>query len=575
MNETQSCLQSEAVSHKKSFFSTESLAQLPVLTKTITTDTKIAFTKSPSKGYESSFSLQTSAAPAVPSHFGEAPHFNVPASKSQPTGKSSPGFSMSLSFPSSPMMNSSSSTASSGFNLSSSSPSISAAMPFGMSTGSSKTGTVVSLTPSSASSSSSSVFSSSSFSLQSGSSKMQSPVDTTRLLSMSESLKTQVQLPTANTSQTPTASSSDSFKPLEPATVKPPSSAESTSIVEIQPPKEQVQHSANKVSAKTDVDIDKTDGPPGFSLKIEPPVSSTSRTETSTAFKIEPPASSAPRTETSTPGSGSQLSSNSITRPETGLGLNMQPKLAPDAHALFNASQPSDIFAGGKSVNLDVPAGIEEEDEMEEVAPETNQTNEISLGSLGGFGLGSTPSANVPKANPFGGPFGNVGTNQASSPFSMTVPSGELFRPASFSFQPIQPAQPSPPTSFGAASGDFGAGAVGQAPAPAFGQPAQIGAGQQALGSVLGSFGQSRQFGTGLPGGFATSSMGGFSSAPAVGGFATAASAKGGFASLASAGGGFGAAASGGGGFAGAASGGGGFGAPGSFFLKKFQHIYY
>ncbi|XP_065877559.1 nuclear pore complex protein NUP214 isoform X2 [Euphorbia lathyris] len=564
INETKSFQQSEAASHKKSSFSMEFPAQIPVLTKpsemlnsgvkgnvltNITADTKGTFTKS--------FSLQTAAAPVDPSHFGEVPRFSITASKSQSSGKSSfsQAFSTSLSVPSS-------NTGSSVFNLSSSTLSNSAAMPFGMSMGSSKADTgakqIVSLTPSSVSSP---VFPSSSFSLQSGSTKTPSPVDTTHLSSISESLKTQVQLPPATASLTP-PSSSDSSKPvLQPATVKTSASADSTSTVTTEPPKAQLQHFADKASSRTDVDTDTTalqaPEPPGFSLKVEPPVSSSPRTETSTALKVEHAVSSAPRTEISTLGSGIQPSSNSMTGPGTGLGLNMQP----DARGLFSASLTSDSAAPGGSANLDVPE-VTEEDEMEEEAPETNQTNGISLGSLGGFGLGSTPSPNVPKANPFGNPFGTIGTNQASSPFSMSVPSGELFRPASFSFQSPQPAQPSPPQNLGAVSGGFGSGAVGQAPAPTFGQPAQIGAGQAALGSVLGSFGQSRQFGAGLPGGFAsTSSMGGFSSAAATGGgFATVASNRGGFAGLASAGGGFGGAASGGsGGFAGAASGGGGF----------------
>jgi len=43
----------------------------------------------------------------------------------------------------------------------------------------------------------------------------------------------------------------------------------------------------------------------------------------------------------------------------------------------------------------------------------------------------------------------------------------------------------------GAFSGGFATGAVAQAPAQSqFGQPAQIGPVQQALGSVLGTFGQ-------------------------------------------------------------------------------------
>ncbi|KAK6145027.1 hypothetical protein DH2020_021847 [Rehmannia glutinosa] len=126
----------------------------------------------------------------------------------------------------------------------------------------------------------------------------------------------------------------------------------------------------------------------------------------------------------------------------------------------------------------------------------------------------------------------------------MSASSGELFRPASFNFQPPQPPAPLQPTTVNF-SGGFSSGNSGQASAVSgFGQPAHIGgAGQQALGSVLGSFGQSRQLGAGLPGsnvapasgfgsGFRGISPGGFG-----GGFASASSGGGGgFGSLAAGG---------------------------------------
>ncbi|KAJ0249958.1 Nuclear pore complex protein NUP214 [Hirschfeldia incana] len=219
-----------------------------------------------------------------------------------------------------------------------------------------------------------------------------------------------------------------------------------------------------------------------------------------------------------------------------------------------------------------------QEDEMDEEAPEASQTSQLSMSGFGGFGLGSTPNPAAPKTNPFGGSFGNA-TTATSTPFNMTVPSGELFRPASFSFQNPQPSQP---TGFGGFSTT-----PSQTPTQGgFGQPSQVGVGQQALGSVLGSFGQSRQIGAGLPGatfgsptGFGGSNPGsGLPNAPASGGFAAAgSSATGGFAGLASAGrgfagasssptGGFAALASASGGFAGGApgGGGGGFGGLGS-----------
>ncbi|GAA0148059.1 hypothetical protein LIER_07604 [Lithospermum erythrorhizon] len=233
------------------------------------------------------------------------------------------------------------------------------------------------------------------------------------------------------------------------------------------------------------------------------------------------------------------------------------------------------------SVNA-ISSVVTQEDEMEEEAPETSETTELSLGFLGGFGIGSTPKSDLAKPNPFGLQMTNAAT-PTSSIFPMPS-SGELFRPPSFSFTTLQPAQPSQSTDFGAFSGGFNGGAAGQsATASGFGKPAQIGFGQQALGSVLGSFGQSRQLGAGLPGtgiaspgGFPSNSSGGFGSgfggvssttggfsnlASGVGGFAAAATAPGGFAAAASAPGGFAAAASAPGGFAAAASAPGGFAA--------------
>ncbi|KAJ1391374.1 putative nuclear pore complex protein [Sesbania bispinosa] len=247
--------------------------------------------------------------------------------------------------------------------------------------------------------------------------------------------------------------------------------------------------------------------------------------------------------------------------------------------------------SSGKNGGLDV--GISHEDEMEEEAPEISNTTELSLGSLGGFGISPNPNPSMPKPNPFGGSFNNVATSSPSSAITFSAPSGELFRPASFTFPSIQSSAPIQSTNSGAFSGGFGTGAAVPTQAPSvFGQPAQIGSGQQALGSVLGSFGQSRQLGSGLPGsgfaapsgfgggGFAgSSSTGGFSNAAMGGGFAARASTGGGFAGAASTGSGFSgfasvggfagtastgggfAAASSTGGFAGAGSGGGGFGA--------------
>ncbi|KAK5811511.1 nuclear pore complex protein NUP214 isoform X1 [Gossypium arboreum] len=256
--------------------------------------------------------------------------------------------------------------------------------------------------------------------------------------------------------------------------------------------------------------------------------------------------------------SGSQTSIIDLASPATNLALNPQPPRPSTGDSLSAPSSISINTTNGKSRSLD----LTQEDEMEEEAPETNQMTELGLGSLSSSGIGSTPNPTAPKPNPFGAPFGVVATSAATSSFTSTVNPGELFRPASFSFQSPQPSQSAQPASFGTFSGGFASGAPGQAPAQcAFGQPAQLGAGQQALGSVLGAFGQSRQLGTALPGSsFASGSGfgGGFASPQSAAGFSNAAT-GGGFAGLASGGGGFSGVASGGG-FGVPASGGGGFG---------------
>ena len=292
-----------------------------------------------------------------------------------------------------------------------------------------------------------------------------------------------------------------------------------------------------------------------FSLKLEPSVPSASKIESSTGLA-----------------SGNLPSFNSLASHASNVTtMNAKPEQFPadgvlQAHPLISGSA-----AGSKNESLDVT--VTQEDEMEEEAPETSQATELSLGNLGAFGLGSSPNPMAAKPTPFGGPFGgqfvNAGTNPASTPFTMTVPSGELFRPASFNFQSPQPSQPPQSTNLGAFSGGINAGITAQAPARSgFGQLAQIGAGQQALGSVLGAFGQSRQFGAGLPGaGFASASSftGGFAGGHSAGGFSNAA-AGGGFAGVSSTGGGFAGLASAGGGFSGAAPTSGGFaGATGRF----------
>ncbi|KAK7247325.1 hypothetical protein RIF29_42206 [Crotalaria pallida] len=285
-------------------------------------------------------------------------------------------------------------------------------------------------------------------------------------------------------------------------------------------------------------------------------------------------------------GPADEQSSINITSSALNVVRDSQSEKPSDAPMQFSTSflAPASV-SSVKNGGLDF--GISDEDEMEEEAPETSNATELNLGSLSGFGIGTTPNPSVPKPNPFGGSFSNAATSSSSPPISFSVPGGELFRPASFSFPSPQSSATPQSANSGAFSGGFGAaGAPAPAPAPpsAFGQPAQIGSGQQVLGSVLGTFGQSRQIGSGLPGssfgapsgfggGFAgNSAASGFPSAPAGGGFAGMASAGRGFAGMASAGGGFAAAAgstvsgfsgiaSAGGGFAGAAPTGGGFGA--------------
>ncbi|KAJ4723997.1 nuclear pore complex protein [Melia azedarach] len=337
-----------------------------------------------------------------------------------------------------------------------------------------------------------------------------------------------------------TTSASSFFSVQPPKT--PVSSSTPPSVNSIsEPPKTGLQLPTDKVNSKADVNATIPTQP------VQP-----SHPASSSSSKLEPSVSSASAVEMpSELASGNQPSFTNLTSAVSNVAS--QPVHSSAANTLFSTPVPTSVTTtSGKNESLEIT--VSQEDEMEEEAPETSQTTELSLGSLGSFGLGL---------------FVNAVTSPSSSPFPATVPSGQLFRPASFSFQSPQSSQPSQPAAFSGFSGGFGTQAPTQT---GFGQPAQIGSGQQALGSVLGTFGQSRQFGVGLPGaGFASSSgfggafaasssTGGFSSAATGGGFAGVASTGGGFASLASGGGGFAAAASGGVGFAPAASAGGGFG---------------
>lgn len=203
-------------------------------------------------------------------------------------------------------------------------------------------------------------------------------------------------------------------------------------------------------------------------------------------------------------------------------------------------------------------SNLSQEDEMEEETLDINSI--LNFGSLSGLSVQSTSTSDVLKPNPFVSSFVSVSTSSTTPLPSWNATPGQLFRPPSFSLPVSQPSQSDGSTSLiGGESRGFSG----------FGQPAQVGAGQQALGSVLGSFGQSRQLGAGMPGfGFGIpaagsssglANTGGFAGAAAGGGFTRLAPNTGGFASSATSGSGFAGAASAGGGFAGAVSAGGGF----------------
>ncbi|XP_070664957.1 nuclear pore complex protein NUP214 isoform X6 [Malus domestica] len=342
---------------------------------------------------------------------------------------------------------------------------------------------------------------------------------------------------------------------------KPVSSTSESPKTEIQPPSKPDMN-ANTTSPRMEFGPSTVEG----NLELKPSVSSPPSIETSTGLSTGDDPSLIKASPAAVEASGSQTGMNETAGPKQNVTVNDQQDQPSAGHSPFpNLPTTSGSVTGGID-GLDLQNA--EEDDMDEETPDASRVSELSLGSLGGFGLGSGP-----KPNPFGGSFGNAQNAQtnATSPFSRPVASGELFQPASFNFQSLQPSQSSQPANSGAFAGGFGTSTTAQAPIPSgFGQPAQVGPGQQALGSVLGAFGQSRQIGTSLPGtGFGSpggfgggiagiTPTGSFTSA-ATGGFAGAASGGGGFASLASGGGGSAVAASGGSGFAAAASGGGGF----------------
>ncbi|XP_012474185.1 nuclear pore complex protein NUP214 isoform X1 [Gossypium raimondii] len=475
--------------------------------------------------------IPPAAVSASPAPSAKVSQFNVVTSKIQPSEKVSQSFAFSK-----PVADLSSSV------FSSSTPSLSS--PFSTMTASSLTSVNVSSTETSPTSAPKFSFSTS-FSAVPTSPATQSS-EPSSVVAVDANRKASSSSPSlVPFSAFVSSSDSLSFQPLEmpiplPADLSPVSSSEILKV-EAQPHKE--IHDLKK------------DGDP--IIRAPPLQHELPATELSLKPKF---AVSSPKTSETPTGvlSGSQTRIIDLASPATNLASNPQPLQPSTGDSLSAPSSISINTANGKSGSLD----LTQEDEMEEEAPETNQMTEHGLGSLSSFGIGSNPNPTATKPNPFGAPFGVVATSAATSSFTSTVNPGELFRPASFSFQSPQPSQSAQPASFGTFSGGFASGAPGQAPAQsAFGQPAQLGAGQQALGSVLGAFGQSRQLGTALPGsGFASGSGfgGGFASPQSAAGFSNAAT-GGGFAGLGSGGGGFSGVASGGG-FGGLPLGGGGFG---------------
>ncbi|KAL9663476.1 hypothetical protein QQ045_018863 [Rhodiola kirilowii] len=131
--------------------------------------------------------------------------------------------------------------------------------------------------------------------------------------------------------------------------------------------------------------------------------------------------------------------------PTSGFSLNLENAAVSESEQNEQSSFGGVVFGEAKSVPNSQPeqpvsaidgssftekteasgnAGYQE-DEMEEEAPEASPAAEIKLGSLGGFGFGSsTPT--TPNRNPFGGSLGNPSASPASSPFTMSSSGGFL-----------------------------------------------------------------------------------------------------------------------------------------------------
>ncbi|XP_031399504.1 nuclear pore complex protein NUP214 isoform X1 [Punica granatum] len=386
---------------------------------------------------------------------------------------------------------------------------------------------------------------------------------TSSFSSSSPSFSTSTSSFTSSSLFSPSSSSSLSFPASKPMTTSSSLTSPMKSFPESRKP--EVEPDLGKVTPKPDV----TSSPEAL-----PPTKEPSTSEPSPKLTLTQASTSTSEISSALPSVNETSANRTSSLVSSTMTLTTKQEQPSPTLDLFPTFAPA--TGGATSQKVETPeAAAPEEDEMEEEAPEANSSApSLNLGSLNAFGLGSSTLSSASKGNPFGSSFGNMGTvTPTSSPVTLTVPSGELFRPASFSLQSPQTSQAPQLQSSSPISGGFGVTApTSQAPPTqgGFGQPAQIGAGQQALGSVLGSFGQSRQIGLGLPGaGLAPSGGfgGGFAAAGSTGGgFAGAASASGGFTNasagggVASTGGGFGgfaAAASAGGGFSGAASGGG------------------
>ena len=172
--------------------------------------------------------------------------------------------------------------------------------------------------------------------------------------------------------------------------------------------------------------------------------------------------------------------------PTTGASL-------PSAHVSVPKTAPttseSVVTSTGKDGGPNTDTIAADEDDMEEEAPSASA--ELNFGALGGFSLGSQPSSSPQKSNPFGASFGTSDNKSSGTPFTLTTSPGQLFRPASLSIPSAQPAQqPSQSTSSSSFSSTFSSGLTG------FGQPAQIGSGQQS------AFGKPAQIGAGQQAGF-------------------------------------------------------------------------